>query len=307
LNPFASPPDLGVLGQTLNGYWIGEIPIKVGPTTTGPPPPDGWGEATKAFCMQYDHVIYVGRKYSAQVTTTIDSAEWRAIAYLLTWYYPPADNDAAAKLQVAIWRLLNNTRGYNYVNPSWVPSDIDNAAKALVNLALGKDVVRGDDTFEWVKPVSGNLTSILADPGDIVTLTARITMVNGTGRANVKVQFSATKDGSPLAVSSTEIHTNSTGYAQVTVTVPPASIGSNIEVKASTRGVWPKVYLDLSGCPDPQDLIGFNTSYQLTVSTNVWILATIHVIPEVPLGTLAIVATCFSAYIVKAKKAKLTK
>ena len=302
LNPFSG--DLGVKGQTFSGYWVGEIPVKVGAPTSEYPPQPSWGEATKAFCMQYDKTIYVGKKYGAELAPVNDNAEWRAVSYLLTWQYPPLSNPEAARLQTAIWRLLNDTRGYSYVKPSWLPSDVDNAARQLVALAWGKDVVRGSDVFEWVKPVSGNGTSIMAGPGEIVTLTARLT-TNGVGRANVKVQFSATINGSPLAVDPAEDHTNSTGHVEVTITVPPNSMGSNIEVKATTKGVWPTLYLDLSDI-NRQDLIGFDTSFELTLSTNVWIFARIFVVPEAPFGTLLVVVACFSALLVKTKRVRLT-
>jgi len=72
--------------------------------------------------------------------------------------------------------------------------------------------------------------------------------------------------------------------------------GKSIEVKASTKSVWPQLYLDLNDVAR-QDLIGIGTTFELTVSTNVCVLAYILMIPEVPLGTLTAGVACAFAFV----------
>jgi hypothetical protein len=60
--------------------------------------------------------------------------------------------------------------------------------------------------------------------------------------------------------------------------------------------VWPQLYLDFND-DGRQDLIGIGTTFELTVSTNVCVLAYILVIPEVPLGTLTAGAACAFAFV----------
>jgi hypothetical protein len=61
-----------------------------------------------------------------------------------------------------------------------------------------------------------------------------------------------------------------------------------VEVKAETRGVWPQVFLNLNNnLQGTQDLIGIDTTYDLTVQAHACVIGHINVIPEVPLGTLA--------------------
>jgi hypothetical protein len=292
----------GVEGIVSDGRWIGEIPIKVGDNQETVATS---GESTKAYCMQYDKTVGGGRIYSADVQPTADTEEWRAVSYILTWF-PPVDDDEAAVSQVAIWRILNNTRDYDYVKPPWIGQALDNDARKLVHVAFGKDVIRQGDIFKWVAPLPGNvgnMTNLAADPGETLTLTAKITESDGTTpRPNVRVKFSAMIDSSPLAVNPTVDHTDGTGHVEVTLTVPSDSAGSEVVVKADTRGVWPKLYLDLENDEYQQDLVGFDTRYQLTVSTSLWIFATIFVVPEIPFGTLAAVATCLGAYMVKTRK-----
>jgi len=92
----------------------------------------------------------------------------------------------------------------------------------------------------------------------------------------------------------------------VTVTVPSEiQTGATIEVKASTKGIWPQTYLDLDDSRR-QDLIGFDTSYELTVSTDICILATIFFVPEIPLGTIAVVGTCAFAFMAKKRRQRPT-
>jgi hypothetical protein len=56
-----------------------------------------------------------------------------------------------------------------------------------------------------------------------------------------------------------------------------------------------------------QDLIGIGTTFELTVSTNVCVLAKILVIPEVPLGTLTAGLTCASGFVFSEKGGNLEK
>jgi hypothetical protein len=93
-----------------------------------------------------------------------------------------------------------------------------------------------------------------------------------------------------------ETHTDSNGIAEVTVKVPEdIHNGKSIEVKATTKSVWPQLYMDLND-NDRQDLLGTETCFELTVSTNVYVLAYILVIPEVPLGILIAGAACAFAF-----------
>jgi hypothetical protein len=102
-------------------------------------------------------------------------------------------------------------------------------------------------------------------------------------------------------------HTDSSGIAVVDVTVPEdIQNGESIEVKASTKSVWPQLYLDLND-EARQDLIGIGTTFELTVSTNVCVLAYITVIPEVPLGTLTAGAACAFAFVFWKKGGRLKK
>jgi hypothetical protein len=307
MNPLDSAN--GVKGVNSGGYWVGEIPMKVGndigTVVTS-------GEQTKGYCMNFDKTIYVGSKYPTHMGGVTDTAEWRAVSYILTWYDPPADNTGGAENQVAIWRMLNNTRGYDYAKPSWLSQELDNAGSSLADVAYGKDVIRNGDVFQWIEPVAGNMSSTGANPGESIAFKAKITTSDGTPKAGVKVLFSAAVTPEDSALNSTylnpaETHTDNDGIAEVTVTVPPdTQSGSKIEVKAYTKGVWPQMYLDLDD-DRRQDLIGFGTSYELTVSTDVWIVAFLFVIPEVPLGTLAAGLTFAFAFLFWKKGFRLTK
>jgi len=302
-------PASGVKGAISDGHWVGEIPIKVGNDTDTVVIS---GEQTKGYCMNFNKTISVGSTYPTHLGGVMDTAEWRAVSYILTWYNPPADSISGAVNQVAIWRMLNNTRGYDYWKEPWLSDDLDNSGNSLADMAYGKDVTREGDIFQWVEPVVGNMSSTGAIPGESITFKAQIIMANGTARAGVKVMFSATigPEDTPLDstyLNPTETHTDGDGIAEVTVTVPPdTQSGSKIEVKAYTKGVWPQQYLDLDDSRR-QDLIGFGTSYELTVSTDVWILAFLFVIPEVPLGTLAAGVTFALAFVFWKKGLRLNK
>ncbi|MCL4429850.1 MAG: hypothetical protein M1167_03760 [Chloroflexi bacterium] len=279
-------PANGGLGQTSGGYWVGQIPITIN---------DGSSPAyrTVGYCMDFDRVIYIGGTYPATITPVTDDAEWRAVSYVLTWNNP-ANNSAAAADQVAIWRLLNQTRGTNYYKESWLDTSIDNAGNAVATQAWGKDVVRQGDQFRWVSPISSNLSAVQANAGQTVTFAAQLTTSTGAPRANVRVNFNATLnyEGQSTLLNSTYVtpmtaFTDSQGMAQVSVTVPPSTLlGATIAVEASTQSIWPQKYVDVTD-PSTQDLIGLGTTYQLTLSTNVSIFGYIQVLPESPIGTLA--------------------
>jgi len=295
----------GAKGVVSGSYWVGEIPITVSNSTVA-------AQQTKAYCLNFDRTVNVGSTYNAEATAVMDSAEWRAVSYLLTWYHPPADGNAAAANQVAIWRLLNTTRGYPYVTPNWLSTSLDTAGNALAEEAKGKDVVRQDDVFQWIEPVTTNQSAVMGDPGETITFKAKLTDTDGTPRPGVRVIFTATLRPDDVALDSTYVspavtHTSSNGIAEVTVKVPETiQNGESIEVKASTKSVWPQLYLDLND-ERRQDLIGIETTFELTVSTNVCVLAYILVIPEVPLGTLTAGAACAFAFVFWKKGGRLKK
>lgn len=272
----------GGLGQTSNSYWVGQIPIRVtsGATTS----------QTLSYCMNADREINIGSTYTATLATVTDNAEWRAVSYVLTWNNPTSNSEASAA-QVAVWRLLNQTRGTNYVRPSWLTTTLDNAGNTLANVAYGKDVIHQGDTLAWISPITGNLSAVQGEPGQTYTFVSRLTDANGAGRANVKMLFNATlNSGSQTqALNSTYVsavsgYTDSQGNAQATVTVPQdATIGTTISIKASTKSIWPQRYIDISST-STQDLLGTGETLQLTVSTNVCVYGFITVLPESPSG-----------------------
>jgi len=282
----------GAKGVVSGSYWVGEIPI----TVTNSPP-----QQTKAYCINFDRTINIGSTYSAKLAA-VTGAEWGAVSYILTWYHPPANNDAAAKNQVAIWKLLNSARGYPYEKPIWLSTSLDNAGTALAEEVKDKDVVRQGDVFQWIEPITTNQSAVMGDPGETITFKAKLTNSVGTPRPGVRILFSATLRPDNIALDSTHIspsvtHTDSSGIAAVDVTVPEdMTNGKSIEVKASTKSVWPQLYLDLNDVAR-QDLIGIGTTFELTVSTNVCVLAYILMIPEVPLGTLTAGVACAFAFV----------
>jgi hypothetical protein len=275
----------GNKGLASGGYWVGEIPITFNDGTNI--------YETQSYCINFDRNIYVGSTYSATITAAADNAEWRAVSYLLTWNNP-ADNNQAAADQTAIWRLLNQTRGTNYYKESWLDQSIDDAGNAASNQAYGKDVVRQGDQFNWISPISNNMSVTQANAGQTVSFIAKLSSAEGTARPNVRILFNASLNfagnATPLNstyVSTSETFTDNQGIAQVNVKVPSdASLGATIAVEASTQGVWPQRYIDVTD-PSTQDLIGLGTSYQLTLSTNLAIYGFIQVLPESTLGTLA--------------------
>lgn len=286
-NPLSSD----VKGMVSGGYWVGEIPI----TASGD---CGSDQQTTAYCMNFDKTVYVGSTYAAETAAVADIAKWKAVSYLLTWYTPTAGDHEAAANQVAIWSILDD----GYVKPSWLSTSINNAGLALASEVESKDVVREGDMFQWIEPVTTNQSAVMGNPGETITFKARLTDGSGTPRPNVKVLFTAVLRPDNVELGASYLnpvvtHTDDDGIAAVTVTVPDdIKNGESIEVKASTKSVWPQLYLDLTDeCR--QDLIGMGTCFDLTVSTNVCVLASILVIPEVPLGTLTAGAACALAFV----------
>lgn len=295
----------GSLGQTSNSHWVGQIPIKItsGPTTT----------QTQSYCMNFDRDITIGGTYSATLASAADNTEWKAVSYLLTWNNPATNSDASANA-VAIWRLLNQTRGTTYYRQSWLSTSIDNAGNQLATAAYGKDVARQGDTLAWVSPITGNMSSIQGAPNQTYTFIAKLTTSNGAARPNVKILFNATltTNGQTMLlnspyISASSAYTDSQGYAQVQITVPSdANLGAMVSVSASTKGVWPQRYIDVT-TSSAQDLIGIGETMQLTVQTHVSIYGFITVLPESPIGPIAAIGGFGAGFVVwvKIKKPKL--
>ena len=290
----------GGKGISSSGYWVGQIPIRITAGTQT--------FQTQSYCMNYDKLIYIGSTYTATLTPATDNAAWRAASYILSWY-DPADNNAAAVYQVAIWRLLNPS----YVRESWLDINIDNAGAALASTASGRDVVRQDDLFNWISPITTDGASVQGSPGQTLAFTAQLKNSAGTPRPNVKVQFTVTLNsgGSNIQLNSpyvvpAEAFTDSQGMAQVTVTVPQdTALGSTIQIQASTKSVWPQRYVDLTN-PDNQDLIAMGSTFNLTMTTNIAILGYITVLPESALGALSALVAFAAAFVIwtRVKKQK---
>jgi hypothetical protein len=291
----------GAKGIVSSSRWVGEIPI----TVSGNPEP---AQQTNAYCMNFDKTVYVGSTYAAALAAVTDGAKWSAVSYVLTWYNPPADDDAAAVNQVAIWRLLDDS----YARPYWLDTGVDGDGKALADFAKGKNVVREGDVLQWIEPVTTNESAVMGNPGEKVTFKAKLTDKFGTAKAGVRIIFSAVRSPANVELDAAnvypaETHTDSDGIAEVTVKVPDdIKNGERVEVKASTKSVWPQLYLDLND-DRRQDLIGIGTTFELTASTNVCVLAYILVIPEVPLGTLTAGAACAFAFMFWKKGGHLKK
>ncbi len=280
-------PANGGKGLQSSGYWVGQIPLRItgGSSTV----------QTLGYCMAFDRSISVGSSYSATLAPVGDSGEWRAVSYALTWNNPTSNSEAAA-LQVAVWRLLNQTRGTNYYRPSWLDVAVDNAGNALSAQAWGRDVVRVGDVFRWVSPIQGNLTVTQANAGQTVAFTVQLSDSGGSARPNVQVLFNATleRHGQSILLNSTHVspaaaYTNSLGQAQVSILVPSdIAPGEVVSVEASTKSIWPQRYIDVN-YPSIQDLIGLGDAFELTLSTNVCVFGFITVLPESPIGALAAV------------------
>jgi len=286
-------PANGGKGLTSGGYWVGQIPIRItgGSTTI----------QTLSYCINFDRAINIGSTYPATVTAASDTAEWRAVSYVLTWSNPATDSEGAAA-QVAVWRLLNQTRGTDYFRESWLDVAIDNAGNAVATEAWGKDVAREGDLFTWVSPTAANMSAVQAVPGQSLTFIAQLTDSANAPRSNVQVLFNATLNtgSQDILLNSTYVSaasgfTDSNGQAQVSVTVPLGTpVGATIAVESATVGVWPQRYIDVSS-PSTQDLLGLGEAFQLTLKTNLCIYAFITVLPESPIGPFAAIGAVAAA------------
>ena len=227
-------------GVVSGNCWVGEIPV----TVSGDGEP---AQKTTAYCMNFDRTVYAGSTYPAELASVMDTAEWRAVSYILTWYDPPVDGAAAAANQVAIWRILNGTRGYDYVAPECLSSSLDAAGNALADEVKDKDVVRQDDIFQWIEPVTANQSALVGNPGETIVFKAKLTDTFGTPRAGVRIMFTAVLRPDNVELNATHLspmitHTDSNGIAEVTVTMlDDIQNGESIEVKASTRSLWPQL------------------------------------------------------------------
>ena len=291
------PSNPGDLGITSGSYWIGQFPVTI---TNGATVSSG-----EAYCENYLGTLYEGHTYSANIVAVPDTATWRAVSYILSWY-APTDNNGAAIDQVAIWSLLDN------YNPSYfsLPSSITTAAANLAGIASGKDVARQGDQLTWISPSTG---SISANPGQTVTFRVQLT----APRQSVQIDFSAIlqpPSGPSQTLSSTYVNsmqafTDSSGIAQVSVTVPSdAPLGSTIQVQASTQYVWPQKYLDLTSSDSSlQNIIGIGPALDLTVSCHIYVLGYIMVVPESAYGALSALVAFAAAFIIYSKLKLLTK
>jgi len=286
----------GGTGVTSGGIYVGNFPITI---TSGSTHQD-----TIAYCMDFDGTVNVGHTYTASITSPPDNAAWKSIGYILTWHDPGNNDNAAAAVAVAIWKLLDPT-----VDLGPISTSIKNAGNALISEASGKDVVRSGDTLRWVSPSITDGGTVSANPGQTLSFIAKVANSFGTARPGVNLNFSATivSSGAPLSVTPSSAITDSNGQATVTVTVPLNSIpADSIKVIASTKGVSVQQYLYLTGYDhDAQNIIGLDTSFGLTCTTEVSIRGFIFVLPEGPLGALSAIGTfalAFGCFAVLRKK-----
>jgi len=250
----SSPTDLGII--TSQGYWIGQFPITIN------------GNTGEAYCLTPSGTIYEGSSYTAdEILVPTNDATWQAISYLLSWYTPPNATSAAVD-QVAIWDLLGQPPPYaDFV----LDSSITSPAATLAADASGKNTALPIDTLTWASPGAGTAS---ADPGQTASFLVQL----GSARPNVQIDFAASLtapggSATPLPtadLSSSMAFTDSTGMAQVTVTVPStAAVGSTITVTANTQSVWPTQYLNLTSYNSgAQDLIGLGSALDLTTSAS---------------------------------------
>jgi len=210
----------------------------------------------------------------------------------------PATNSEGAGAQVAVWRLLNQTRGTDYFREPWLDVAIDNAGDAAATEAWGKDVAREGDLFTWVSPTSSNMSAVQAVPGQTLTFIAQLTDSANAPRPNVQVQNILLNS---TYVSTVSAFTDVNGQVRVDVTVPMDSpVGATIAVEGATQGVWPQRYIDLSD-PATQNLLGLGETFQLTLKTNLCIYAFITVLPESPIGPFAAIGAVGAATFVYVK------
>lgn len=285
----------GDLGITSGNAWIGQFPIQVAS--------EGTTYSVEAYCLNYNNTIYEGSTYQANLVAANDTAEWRAISYILSWN-APTDNNGAAIDQVAIWKLTGN---YNSAEFN-LPSSIENASTNLATTASDKDVVRQGDQLNWITPSAGNTT---ANPSQTVIFKVQLTNSSGVPRPNVQIDFNATlqpSSGPSQTLNSTYISsiqgfTDNNGIAQINVTVPSDVIyGSTINVQASTQSAWPQEYLDLTHyTSSAQNLIGTGPALNLTMATKIYIIGYVNVLPESAFGALSAIGAFAAAFIIYSK------
>ncbi len=172
--------------------------------------------------------------------------------------------------------------------------------------ATGKNVAQNGDTLTWMSPSTGSTS---ANPGQTETFQVKLS----EPISNVRIDFSAVLQpptGPSQTLSSTYVNsmqafTDSGGIASVSVTVPSDTpLGSKITVQASTQSVWPYQYLDLNAYSDPpslQDVMGLGPTLGLTVSTNIYVLGYITVLPESALGALSAFVAAAAAFVIYTK------
>ncbi|HSV50382.1 MAG TPA: Ig-like domain-containing protein, partial [Candidatus Acidoferrales bacterium] len=251
----------GAMGISPDGYWLGQIPVKLTNGTAS--------YETIAFCMNFNKDITLGSTHPSTLTAIEDNSTWRAAAYILSWINPVNNTEAAVE-QVTLWRILDPT----YQRPIWISEAIDNQAAAWASLASGKDVARQGDILKWTSPLNGNSSSISLTPGSSINFAGQLTQANGTPRANVKLQFNATLNyegaSGPLNVTyltPSSTHTDSQGMFQVTVKVPKDTpLGTTIAVQALTKSNWPQNYIDLDN--QYQDLVVAGPTLNLNLSSS---------------------------------------
>lgn len=288
----------GAKGLVSGGHWVGEVPIII---TSG-----GVSAKTLSYCMDYQGTLNIGGTYTANFASVTDTQQWRAISYVLTWN-EAFDDKSAAINQVAIWKLRDGSftaKDYD--------QEIGNGGLTLAEEANGKDVVRPTDRLDWISPITGNMSGLRADAGQIITFEARLTSQSGVPRSHVRMLFSAVLnfEGSSIQLNSTYVdpvvaYTDGDGIASVNITVPTdTAMGATIEVKASTRCHWPHLYVDVSG-KDNQDLLVDDEVFELSSHCNLFILAYITVLPESELGALSAIAAFVAAFLLMRKTKKL--
>ncbi len=286
-NPFSNPPDGGAKGLTLNGHYAGTIPLTV----------DGF--PALSYCENFGGTIYVGTTYTATLLGPApDTAEWRAIAYVLTWHSPATTQEAAAENAIAVWKILGDD-----LSPLGSSSTVS-AGLALANEASGKDVARDGDMLTWILPSPDGTANGV--PGQTITFQVKLSAENGTARANCKIFFTAKfkSTGSLLSASYVSpadgvAFSGSDGIAQFDVTVPPEALNDQIVVSATTNGVWVQELLDLrSGNSGLQDLVPLDMNAHPMASAEIQVNGLIFTLPEGPLGALGAAAACVGAFLV---------
>ncbi|MGQ9718574.1 MAG: SdrD B-like domain-containing protein [Nitrososphaerales archaeon] len=191
----------------------------------------------EGYCIDLNHRIGTG---PVNLLSAPDTQAFRTIAYIVTWYHPPATGFEAASIQGAIWRALFPLP-YGIIYPSSVVTRLNQ----IYNDALGKDVVRAGDSL-----------SLSASPSTSFTLTATLT----PAREGVKIIFSTTEVGASF--DNNIAFTNSSGKATVTYYGEDVS-----QVTAYTKGAWP-TWVDIINSRY-QDLIRIEPPVELTATTEI--------------------------------------